>query len=50
VELIFVADEAEAVAAKLNAALDRLRRAIETVALKHPKTQRRSALAYAGRM
>jgi hypothetical protein len=43
VELIVVADEAEAVAAELNATLDRLRRAIET---KHPGTQRRSALAH----
>jgi hypothetical protein len=37
VELIVVADEADAVAAELNAALDRLRLAIET---KHPGTQR----------
>jgi hypothetical protein len=53
VELIVVADEAEAVVAKLNAALDRLEEshtlfdgAIETVAFKHPGTQRRSALGY----
>jgi hypothetical protein len=48
-----VADEADAVVAELNAALDRLgeRRTlfgggIETVAFKHPGTRRKSALAH----
>jgi hypothetical protein len=53
VDLIVVADDAEAVVAELNAALDQLEErhtlfggAIETVAFKHPGTQRRSALAH----
>jgi hypothetical protein len=53
VELIAVADEAEAVVAGLNAALDRLEEkhtlfggGIETVAIDHPGTRRRSALAH----
>jgi hypothetical protein len=52
VELIVVADEAEAVVAELNAALDRLERhtlfggGIETVAFEHPGTRKRSALAH----
>ena len=53
VELIVFADEAEAVVAELNAALDRLEGkhtlfggAIETVAFDHPGTRRRSALAH----
>ena len=53
VELIVVADEAEAVVAGLNAALDRLEEkhtlfggGIETVAFEHPGTRRRSALAH----
>jgi hypothetical protein len=53
VELIVVADEAEAVVAELNAALDRLEEGhtlfgggIETVALEHPGTRKRSALAH----
>ncbi len=53
VEVIVVADEAEAVAAELNAALDRLEEShtlfgggIETVAFEHPGTRRRSALAH----
>jgi hypothetical protein len=53
VELIVVADEAEAVVAELNAALDRLEEshtlfggAIETVPFNHPGTQKRSALAH----
>jgi hypothetical protein len=53
VELITVADEAEAVVAGLNAALDRLEEkhtlfggGIETVAIDHPGTRRRSALAH----
>src|ERR1700730_13229276 len=53
VELIVVADEAEAVVAELNAALDRLEEShtlfgggIETVAIKHPGTRKRSALAH----
>jgi len=53
VELIVVADEAEAVVADLNAALDRLEEkhtlfggGIETVAVEHPGTRKRSALAH----
>jgi hypothetical protein len=52
-ELVVVADEAEAVVAELNSALDRLEEkhtlfggAIETVAFDHPGTRRRSALAH----
>lgn len=53
VELIVVADEAEAVVAELNAALDRLDDRhtifggqIETVAFEHRGTRKRSALAH----
>ena len=53
VELIVVADEAEAVVAGLNAALDQLEEnhtlfggAIETVAIEHRGTRKRSALAH----
>jgi hypothetical protein len=53
VELIVVADEAEAVVAELDAALDRLEEShtlfgggIETVAFKHRGKQKRSALAH----
>ena len=53
IELIVVADEAEAVVAELNAALDRLDErhtlfggGIETVAFEHPGKRRRSALAH----
>jgi len=53
VELIVVADEAEAVVAGLNAALDRLEErhtlfggGIETVAVEHSGTRKRSALAH----
>jgi hypothetical protein len=53
VELIVVADEAEAVVAELNAAFDRLEEThtlfgggIETVAVDHPGTRKRSALAH----
>jgi hypothetical protein len=53
VELIVIADEAEAVVADLNAALDQLEQrhtlvggGIETVAFKHTGTQKRSALAH----
>ena len=53
VEVIVVADEAEAVIAELNAALDRLEDShalfgggIETVAFKHRGTRKRSALAH----
>jgi hypothetical protein len=53
VELIVVADEAEAVVAELNAALDQLDErhtlfggAIETVAFKHTGTAKRSAVAH----
>jgi hypothetical protein len=53
VELIVVADEAEAVVAELNAALDQLDERhtlfggeIETVAFEHPGKRRRSALAH----
>jgi hypothetical protein len=52
-ELIVVADEAEAVIAELNVALDRLEEKhtlfggeIETVAIEHPGTRKRSALAH----
>ncbi len=52
-ELMVVADEAEAVVAELNAALDRLEEnhtlfggEIEAVAIEHPGTRRRSALAH----
>jgi hypothetical protein len=53
VELIVVADEAEAVLTDLNAALDRLEEkhtlfggGIETVAVRHRGTRKRSALAH----
>ena len=53
IELIVVADEAEAVVEDLNAALDRLEEkhtlfggGIETVAIEHPGTRKRSALAH----
>jgi hypothetical protein len=53
VELIVVADEAEAVIAELNTALDRLEQKhtlfggeIETVAFEHPGPRKRSALAH----
>ncbi len=53
VELIVVADEAEAVVAELNASLDRMEErytlfggGIETVAVEHTGTRRRSALAH----
>jgi len=53
VELIVVADEAEAVVAELNAALDRLDErhtlfggGIETVAFEYPGRRNRSALAH----
>jgi hypothetical protein len=53
VELIVVADEAAAVVAELNAALDRLEEShpffgggIETVAFEHTGTRRRSALEH----
>ena len=52
-ELMVVADEAEAVVAELNAALDRLEEKhtlfggeIETVAIEHPGSRKRSALAH----
>jgi hypothetical protein len=52
-ELIVVADEAEAVVADLNAALDRLEEkhtlfggGIETVSVEHRGTRKRSALAH----
>ena len=52
-ELMVVADEAEAVVAGLNAALDQLEEkhtlfggGIETVAFEQPGTRRRSALAH----
>jgi hypothetical protein len=52
VELIVVADEAEAVIAELNGALDRLEEShtlfgggIETVAFEHKGARKRSALA-----
>jgi hypothetical protein len=53
VELIVVADEAEAVVADLNAALDRLEEkhtlfggGIETFPIEHRGTRKRSALAH----
>jgi hypothetical protein len=53
VELIVVADEAEAVVAELNAALDQLEErhtlfggGIETVVVEHTGTRKRSALAH----
>ena len=53
VEVIVVADDAEAVVAELNAALDRLEEShtlfgggIEAVAFEHPGKLRRSALAH----
>ena len=53
VELIVIADEAEAVAAELEVALDRLEEkhtlfggGIETVAFKHEGRQKKSALAH----
>jgi hypothetical protein len=53
VELIVVADEAEAAVAELNAALDRLEErhtvfggGIDTVAFEHPGKGKRSALAH----
>ena len=53
VEVIVVADEAEAVVAELNGALDRLEEShtlfgggIEAVAFEHPGKRRRSALAH----
>jgi hypothetical protein len=52
-ELIVVADEADAVVAELNAALDRMEEmhtlfggGIETVAFEHSGTRKRSALAH----
>ena len=54
VELIVVADEAEAVVAELNAALDRMEErhtlfggGIETVAFEHRGRRKRPALAHA---
>ena len=54
IELMVVADEADAVVAELNAALDRLEEkhtifggGIETVAFEHSGTRKRSALAHA---
>ena len=53
VELIVVADEAEAVIVELNSALDQMEErytlfggGIETVAVKHPGARKRSALAH----
>jgi hypothetical protein len=53
VELIVIADQAEAVIAELNDALDRLEErhtlfggGVETVAFKHPGTRKKSALAH----
>jgi hypothetical protein len=53
VELVVLADEAEAVVAELNAAVDRLEEkhtlfggGIETVPFKHRGTRKRSALAH----
>jgi hypothetical protein len=52
-ELIVVASEADAVVAELNAALDRMEEGhtlfgggIETFAIEHPGTRKRSALAH----
>ena len=54
VELVVVADEAEAVVAELNNALDRLEEkhtlfggGIETAAFEHPGRRKRSALGHA---
>ena len=56
VELIVVADEAEAIVAELNDALDRLEErhalfggGIETVAAANPKTEEIATRAYEGR-
>ena len=53
IELMVVADEADAVVAELNAALDQMEEkhtlfggAIETVAFEHTGTAKRSALAH----
>jgi hypothetical protein len=53
VELLVVADEADAVVAELNATLDRLEEThalfgggIESVSFEHPGTRKRSALAH----
>jgi hypothetical protein len=53
IEVIVLADEAEAVAAELEVALDRLEEkhtlfggGIETVAFEHPGKRKRSALAH----
>jgi len=53
IELLVLADEAEPVVAELNAALDQLEEKyalfggeIETLALDHPGTRKRSALAH----
>ena len=53
VELIVVADEADAVVAELNAALDLMEErhtlfggGVETIAFDHSETQKRSALAH----
>jgi hypothetical protein len=53
VELIVIADEAEAVIGELNAELDRLEEThtlfgggIEAIPVKHPGTAKRSALAH----
>ncbi|HEY1649543.1 MAG TPA: hypothetical protein VGF96_16290 [Terracidiphilus sp.] len=53
IELIVIADEAEAVVAELNASLDRLEEThtlfgggIETIAVEHAGTRKRSALAH----
>jgi hypothetical protein len=53
VELIVIADEAEAVITELNAALDRLEEThtlfggeTETVDFEHPRLRKRSALAH----
>jgi hypothetical protein len=53
VELIVIADEAEAVITELNAALDRLEEThtlfggeTEAVAFEHPRLRKRSALAH----
>ena len=53
VELVVVADEAEAVVAELNAALDQMEEkhtlfggGIETIPFEHRGTRRRSALAH----
>lgn len=53
IEVIVIADEAEAVVAELNVALDRLEEShalyggdIQTVAFEHPGKRRKSALAH----